>query len=410
MNEAPGPWPYRRLGDLVEILDSRRIPVSASERAARPGVVPYYGATGRVGTIDQSLFNEPLLLLGEDGVQFFDPSKPKAYRISGPSWVNNHAHVLRARTAADQTFLEHYLNHFDYRGYANGTTRLKLTQVAMRSIPVPVPALEEQRRIVAILEEHLTSLDVAELSLESTENRLSALETSWLHRWLNAINMEPQRLGSVLTDMRGGWSRSARHLVAASDGVPYIKMNNITSRGSLDLSGLVFVADTGCDSWEKYGVRHGDVLFNSKNSSELVGKTALADTSVDGALLNENIMRLRFDQAVDPAFAWTWFQGPAMKAAIAEATRASTGVAAIYQHRLTEMPIVIPDIEVQREVAGGFLEVRDSVDRLTAVIAGIRSRNRTLRRSLLAAAFSGRLTGRASDSDVIDTIADQEAS
>ena len=139
-----------------------RVPIGAKERAGRLGPIPYYGATGQVGTIDRPIFNEPLVLLGEDGVQFFDPSKTKAYLIDGPAWVNNHAHVLRARPIIERKFLNHYLNHCDYRGFANGTTRLKLTQAAMRQIPIPVPSLDGQRRIVDLLEDHLSRLDAAD--------------------------------------------------------------------------------------------------------------------------------------------------------------------------------------------------------------------------------------------------------
>jgi restriction endonuclease S subunit len=137
------------LENLVEILDNQRIPINATERLQRTGDVPYYGATGQVGTIDKSIFNETLILLGEDGVPFFDPVKHKAYEISGPSWVNNHAHVLRAKAdVIVQRYLLYFLNIFDYTGYVNGATRLKLTQGDMKRIPVPVPDLDVQEKIV----------------------------------------------------------------------------------------------------------------------------------------------------------------------------------------------------------------------------------------------------------------------
>jgi hypothetical protein len=77
------------IAEVADILDSRRIPVNAEERAQRRGDVPYFGATGQVGWIDEPLFDEPLVLLGEDGAPFLDPFRSKAYLISGPSWVNN---------------------------------------------------------------------------------------------------------------------------------------------------------------------------------------------------------------------------------------------------------------------------------------------------------------------------------
>ena len=177
----PKNWKTFPLSDLVEVLDNLRVPVNSNERSKRPGSIPYYGATGQVGTIDQAIFNEELLILGEDGVQFFDPYKPKAYKISGPAWVNNHAHVLRPKKdKVLLNYLLHYLNHFNYAGYANGTTRLKLTQGAMNNIPVLLPPLLEQQKIVEILESHLSHLEASVAIAEAIAKQSSSLRRSLL--------------------------------------------------------------------------------------------------------------------------------------------------------------------------------------------------------------------------------------
>jgi type I restriction enzyme S subunit len=178
---TPNHWEISPLSKVVDVLDNLRVPVNSSERNKRPGSVPYYGATGQVGTIDEALFNEELLILGEDGVQFFDPNKPKAYKISGPAWVNNHAHVLRPKPEKVlQNFLLHFLNQFNYIGYANGTTRLKLTQGAMNSIPVHLPPLPEQQKIVEILEDHLSRLDASVAIADAMEKQSASLRRSLL--------------------------------------------------------------------------------------------------------------------------------------------------------------------------------------------------------------------------------------
>ena len=183
---TPKHWEISPLSKIVDVLDNLRVPVNSSERNKRPGLVPYYGATGQVGTIDEALFNEDLLILGEDGVQFFDPNKPKAYKISGPAWVNNHAHVLRPKPEKVlQNFLLHFLNQFNYIGYANGTTRLKLTQGAMNNIPVHLPPLPEQHKIVEVLEDHLSRLDAAladvkQAKLKATEFRRPLLQAAFI--------------------------------------------------------------------------------------------------------------------------------------------------------------------------------------------------------------------------------------
>ena len=139
--------------DVAAVRDRERRPISGVERARRGGNVPYYGATGQVGTIETPLFNEELLLVGEDGVDFSDSFR-SSYRISGPSWVNNHAHVLsglRPDTAAtDLDFLHLLLFGYQFGSVITGSTRSKLTLGELRK--VSVPAVEEQARDAAVAE------------------------------------------------------------------------------------------------------------------------------------------------------------------------------------------------------------------------------------------------------------------
>jgi restriction endonuclease S subunit len=145
-----GAFPARRLGDVVEFLDSMRRPVTESDR--RPGPYPYYGANGQQGTIDDFLFNEPLVLLAEDGGHFDAPDRGISYRISGKTWVNNHAHVLRPKPQMNLAFLFRVLENYDVTPFVTGTTRGKLTQAGAAEIVVPVPPIPEQRWIAEVLD------------------------------------------------------------------------------------------------------------------------------------------------------------------------------------------------------------------------------------------------------------------
>ncbi|WP_181941615.1 restriction endonuclease subunit S, partial [Klebsiella pneumoniae] len=121
---------------------------------------PYYGATGEVGKIDDFIFDEELIALGEDGVPFFDGQKNKAYMLYGKTWVNNHAHVLKAiQGLSHNKFLCYFLNQFDYHDYVNGGTRLKLTQANMRKIPVRFAPFSEQKIIAEKLDILLAQVD-----------------------------------------------------------------------------------------------------------------------------------------------------------------------------------------------------------------------------------------------------------
>ncbi len=150
-------WEKKKLWEVCEILDNKRIPISSKERekrTANKGILyPYYWATQQNWFIDDYIFDEELVLLWEDGVDFLNPKKTKAYLISGKTWVNNHAHVLKWLDGIlNNTFLLHFLNIFDYFWIVSGTTRLKLNQSAMKNIPIPLPPLETQKNIVSYLD------------------------------------------------------------------------------------------------------------------------------------------------------------------------------------------------------------------------------------------------------------------
>lgn len=149
-NSITNAYPTKRLGDIVEFLDSMRRPVTESDRCT--GQYPYYGANGLQGSMDAFIFDEPLVLLAEDGGHFGTPDRGIAYRITGKTWVNNHAHVLRPKADIDLGFLCRVLENYDVTPWVTGTTRGKLTQAGASQIVIPVPPLPEQRRIAEILD------------------------------------------------------------------------------------------------------------------------------------------------------------------------------------------------------------------------------------------------------------------
>jgi type I restriction enzyme S subunit len=179
--QVPKNWAGSTLEDIAEIHDNLREPVNSTERKNRSGPYPYYGATGQVGWIDDYKQDGVYVLLGEDGAPFFDSTKDTAYLVSGKCWVNNHAHVLKGR---DRVCLNKYLlyalNQTDYRGYANGTTRLKLTQSAMRQIPINLAPLSEQERIVAKIEALFSELDKGTESLKTAREQLKVYRQALL--------------------------------------------------------------------------------------------------------------------------------------------------------------------------------------------------------------------------------------
>lgn len=132
--------------DCCEILDSMRVPITASER--EEGEYPYYGANGIQDHVADYIFDDELVLLAEDGGNFGSKERPIAYRVSGKCWVNNHAHVLKPKDGLDVDYLCYSLMFYKVDGIVNGATRQKLTQAAMRKLQIPSRSMDEQKQIV----------------------------------------------------------------------------------------------------------------------------------------------------------------------------------------------------------------------------------------------------------------------
>ena len=169
-------WVETALIDVCEVLDNLRKPINSSERKKRiegkveSELYPYYGATGQVGFIDDFLTDGDYVLIGEDAAPFLDCTKNVAYKISGKTWVNNHAHILKSLLNND--FLLHFLNQFQYKNYVTGTTRLKLTQGALKRMPVWVAPLPIQRAIVSKIETLFSDLDKGIADLKKAQEQL----------------------------------------------------------------------------------------------------------------------------------------------------------------------------------------------------------------------------------------------
>jgi type I restriction enzyme S subunit len=144
-------WEMKSLSGTCENLDSRRVPITKNVREA--GEIPYYGASGVVGHVADFIFDEDILLVSEDGANLLMRTYPIAFSVSGKSWVNNHAHVLRFPHLISQKFVEYYLNSISLEPYVSGMAQPKLNQKALNSIQVPFPALLDQEQAVERLDE-----------------------------------------------------------------------------------------------------------------------------------------------------------------------------------------------------------------------------------------------------------------
>lgn len=140
-------WEIKALSTFSENLDNRRVPITSSDRIK--GSVPYYGASGIVDYVQDFIFNEELLCISEDGANLVARTTPIAFPISGNTWVNNHAHVLRFENSHTQKLVEDYLNSIPLDDFITGMAQPKLNRAMLDIIPVPVPQNENEKKSIA---------------------------------------------------------------------------------------------------------------------------------------------------------------------------------------------------------------------------------------------------------------------
>ena len=144
-------WRIKPLGKICTNYDSRRIPITEKDRVK--GEIPYIGASGVIDYINDFIFDEDLLCVSEDGANLVARTYPIAFSISGKTWVNNHAHVLKFSHKYTQDIVESYLNMINLQDFLAGMAQPKLNRAKLDIIPIPLPEEEEQQKIADCLSE-----------------------------------------------------------------------------------------------------------------------------------------------------------------------------------------------------------------------------------------------------------------
>lgn len=338
-----GHFPVKKLGEVVEFLDNLRRPVTESDR--EDGPYPYYGANGQQGTIADFIFDEPLVLLAEDGGHFENPARGIAYRISGKTWVNNHAHVLRPKADIDIAYLCRVLENYDVTPFVTGTTRGKLTKGGASEIPIPLPPLPEQRRIAAIL-------DKADALRTKRREALAQLD-----RLAQSIFVE--MFGEPVTNSKGWPTHPLRELASriqigpfgsqlheedyVEGGIPLVNPTHI-QQGQIKPDWTLTVPHSKHAQLEQYHLSKGDLILGRRGE---MGRCAVVSPGEDGWLCgtgslfvrpNASVLSSRYLQAV--------ISSPSMRRHLENVSQGVT-MANLNKDIVGALPIALPPKEVQ---------------------------------------------------------------
>ena len=339
------------LEECCEILDSKRIPITASDR--NKGQYPYYGANGIQDYVDDYIFDDELVLLAEDGGNFGSKDRPIAYRVSGKCWVNNHAHVLKPKHGLDVDYLCYALMFYDVTGLVNGATRMKLTQAAMRQMRIPMRELPEQLRIVNLL------AAVQEIVLKR-QQQLSALDDLIKARFiemfgdtiLNPFRWNKNLLG-VVCDVRDGTHDSPQYF---ETGYPLVTSKNVTG-GKIDLTDCSLICEADFKKInERSKVDMGDIIMPMIGT---IGKPVIVDIEPNFAIKNVSLIKFRLDSKVLNTYIHALLQSDYFDDAVISKVRGGTQKF-ISLGDIRNLEILVPPMEKQKQFTDFALQIDKS--------------------------------------------------
>ena len=230
----PEDWNVCNLEDAVEFLDGQRKPIKSSDRARIQGAYPYYGASGIVDYVNGYIFDEELILLGEDGENILSRNLPLAFRVSGKIWVNNHAHVMRPRKTFSIGYLTEFLESRDYSLLNSGTAQPKLNKQTCLKIKIAQPTKTEQTAIANAL----SDADALIQSLTRLIAKKRQIKQGTMQTLLNPYEngrlkagWKEKKLGEIGV-FRGGSGFPTRYQGKAEGLYPFYKVSDMNNEGN----------------------------------------------------------------------------------------------------------------------------------------------------------------------------------
>jgi type I restriction enzyme S subunit len=368
------------LGDICDVLDSKRKPITKCDRV--PGAYPYYGATGIVDYVSSYIFDEKLVLVGEDGAKWA-AGENTAFLVSGKTWVNNHAHVIRPhRDIVCDEWIVYYLTGNDLSEYVTGLTVPKLNQAQLRSIPIPLPPLPVQKAIVAKLDAAFASIEQAIAAAEKNAENAKRLFQIYLSDVFErgGEGWEEKHLKDI-AEYFNGLTYSPKSV--SENGTVVLRSSNIQN-DEIDLSDIVRV---DAKIKDKIYVRDGDILMCSRNGSRrLVGKTADIQSLPEAMTFGTFMMIVRSEH--NSYLSW-FFKSTSFREQITSGE--NTMINQITRYMLDEIKVWMPPVKERAVLVGKFNAISRSVKELDGIYVEKILQLSKLKQSLLQQAFNGQL-------------------
>jgi len=394
--ELPKGWILSSIKTICKNHDHQRIPISAKKRKQIQGKIPYYGASGIIDYVEKPIFSGKYFLIGEDGANLISRSSPIGFIVEGDFWVNNHAHILSTYGNIPLEFLSYYIASISLRPWISGSAQPKLNQENLKKIPISLPPLNEQKRIVSKIEELFSKIDSTKQSLEHTKLQLKNYRISFLK---SIFEVNPSQLSEgwayvKLEDIvkkekyaikRGPFGSHLKKEFFVKSGYKiYEQQHAINNDFTL---GKYYINEEKFQELKGFEVKSGDIIISCSGT---IGKLAVVPETFQPGIINQALLKISIDDTIMNIEIFKYlFEFWMLKAEVETHGSGMGNLSSV--KALKEIPILLAPKDEQKgmisQIEQGFSLIENSQRIVNSTLQTLE----TMRMSVLKQAFEGKL-------------------
>ena len=378
--------------------DGERKPVSSAIRSKQKNkVYNYYGAAGIIDKVDGFIFDERLLLIGEDGANLLSRSKDNAFFAEGKYWVNNHAHVLDATDKNLLDFVAIVINAMKLDDYITGSAQPKLSQDNLNKIPIALPPLQEQKRIVKELNHWFSLVDCIDCNKDDLQNTIKQTKSKILDLAIHGklVPQDPtdepasellKRISpkAEITCDNGhyqklpkGWCiTSISEMCENINGLwkgkkePFVKVGvirnaNFTKDFKLDYSKIEYI-DVEERAFKKRHLLNGDLIVEKSGGSDNnpVGRAILYEGK-DAVFSFSNftmVLRIHYKDVLSYKYLYYYIMDKYQKGEMRLMQTQTTGLHNLILDKYLDIPLCLPPYQEQQRIINKIEETFGVLD------------------------------------------------
>lgn len=395
--EIPDSWEWVSLGDYLINRDGERIPVSLNIRSKQTNkIYDYYGAAGVIDKVDSFLFNERLLLIGEDGANLISRAKDNAFFADGKYWVNNHAHILDATNKSLLDFVALYINAIALDNYVTGSAQPKLSQDSLNRIQVPIPPFAEQVRILNSVQSYRGIVNYTNQEKQAINEAITLIKSKILDLAMQGklvpqdpadepaadmlLRINPKakiitdnphyprwvstQLGEVCDFERGiTFPSVAKEHTKTINNIACLRTANI--HDEVDLTSLWFIDKSFLRGNSNKLIRLGDIIMSTANSRELVGRSVIIKTCEEEMTFGGFVTAIR-TSVLSPAFLQLFLKYKTMRGDFSKIATQTTNIANLNTKILSGVYISFPCLMEQKRIVAKIEQLYQILDEIEA--------------------------------------------